>query len=65
MVKLVTTSVVYSMVALPYALAPATRAAEAAMMVEERIFVDFRDLWLVVLGKFGIEDLEIVNGSGY
>jgi len=53
------------MVALPYALAPATRAAEAAMMVEERIFVDFRDLWLVVLGKFGIEDLEIVNGSGY
>ncbi len=29
------------------------------------MFVDFRDLWLVVLGKFGIEDLEIVNGSGY
>ncbi len=35
------------------------------MMVEERIFVDVRDLWLVLLGKFGIEDVETVNGSRY
>ena len=45
----VRTSVVYSTVALPHALAPATRAAEAAIKAEERILFDIRDLLIVVM----------------